>query len=79
MASRWFGLLLGVACMFGCATGTSQRRPDPPAPLPEIRSAPRATGMVWISGDWHWTGHDYEWIPGRWEAPPPTPPPAKPG
>jgi len=37
-----------------------ERRPPPPAPQ-----------ASWISGYWHWTGIQYAWIPGHWEAAPP--------
>jgi hypothetical protein len=46
----------------------------PPAPVREDRSpqptAPSAQS-VWVSGYWHWTGMQYAWIPGHWDAPPP--------
>ena len=43
----------------------------PPAPLPEVQSLAPAPGMVWVAGSWHWDGHDWAWIPGRWETRPP--------
>jgi hypothetical protein len=47
----------------------------PPAPVREERpaapSTPPSTPSVWVSGYWHWTGIQYAWIPGHWEAPPP--------
>jgi hypothetical protein len=43
----------------------------PPAPMQETRPAPAAAQSVWIAGYWHWTGMQYTWIPGHWEAGPP--------
>jgi len=41
----------------------------PPAPLAE-RERPPATspGSIWVAGYWHWSGMQYAWIPGHWEA-----------
>ncbi len=43
----------------------------PPATLAENPPAPPAPNAVWVGGYWHWTGMQYAWIPGRWEAAPP--------
>lgn len=43
----------------------------PPAVMREERPAPPGPRAVWVSGYWHWTGIQYAWIPGHWEAPPP--------
>ncbi len=43
----------------------------PPAPLHEDRSPAPAPLAAWIGGYWHWTGLEYAWIPGHWEAAPP--------
>lgn len=43
----------------------------PPAPVREERPAAPAPESVWVAGYWHWTGMQYAWIPGHWEAPPP--------
>src|SRR5579871_1343005 len=43
----------------------------PPAPLVEERPPPTHPLAVWIAGYWHWTGIQYAWIPGHWEATPP--------
>jgi len=59
-----------------CVAGAPDRPggvPEPPAPLPEIQSAPPTPGMVWVPGAWHWDGVTHVWLPGRWESPPPTP------
>lgn len=43
-------------------------RTGPPAPRQEIIVAapgPREQ-FVWDPGHWRWTGHDYDWVPGRW-------------
>jgi hypothetical protein len=43
----------------------------PPAPVHEERpAAPPNPQSSWVSGYWHWTGMQYAWIPGHWEAPP---------
>ena len=42
----------------------------PPAPVREERSAAPNPQSFWVSGYWHWTGMQYAWIPGHWEAPP---------
>jgi hypothetical protein len=74
------GLLAGLAlCLpapLACVAGAPDRPPglpEPPALLPEFRSAPPTPGMVWIPGAWHWDGIAYVWVPGRWESPPPIP------
>ena len=51
----------------GCAD-----RP-PLAPLPEFQYAMPAPGMIWVAGEWHFTGTGYVWIPGRWESAAPAP------
>jgi hypothetical protein len=44
----------------------------PPAPRLEAQRPPQPAGdAVWIEGYWHWTGMQYAWIPGHWEAPHP--------
>ncbi len=41
----------------------------PPAPRLEAQRPPQPSGdAVWIEGYWHWTGMQYAWIPGHWEA-----------
>ncbi len=67
--------LLALAVLLaGCVAGLGDVPPSaPPAPLPELRSLAPAPGMVWVAGSWHWDGHDWVWIPGRWETPPPVP------
>jgi hypothetical protein len=42
----------------------------PPAPVREERPAAPSAQAVWVGGYWHWTGIQYAWIPGHWEAPP---------
>jgi hypothetical protein len=59
-----------------CVASTPEppaRGEAPPAPLPELRSAAPAPGMIWVPGAWHHDGVQYVWIPGRWESPPPRP------
>jgi WXXGXW repeat (2 copies) len=43
----------------------------PPAPVREDRPPAPAQPSVWVNGYWHWTGMQYAWIPGHWDAPPP--------
>jgi hypothetical protein len=43
----------------------------PPAPINEERPVAPGPSAVWITGYWHWTGIQYAWIPGHWEASPP--------
>jgi hypothetical protein len=44
----------------------------PPAIVREERPPPPpAPHASWITGYWHWTGIQYAWIPGHWEAAPP--------
>lgn len=43
----------------------------PPPPRVEYAPPPPATGYVWITGFWNWTGGRHEWVPGRWEEPRP--------
>src|SRR4051812_2196724 len=43
----------------------------PPAPVREERPAAPSTGGTWVGGYWHWTGMQYAWIPGHWDAAPP--------
>jgi hypothetical protein len=42
----------------------------PPPPVREDRPPPPDPHASWIAGYWHWTGMQYAWIPGHWEAPP---------
>ena len=42
----------------------------PPAPIAEEPTAQPQPATVWITGYWHWTGIQYAWIPGHWEATP---------
>jgi hypothetical protein len=42
----------------------------PPAPIVEERTPQPRASTTWIVGYWHWTGIQYAWIPGHWEASP---------
>jgi hypothetical protein len=42
----------------------------PPAPIAEELTPQPHPASVWIAGYWHWTGIQYAWIPGHWEAAP---------
>jgi WXXGXW repeat (2 copies) len=43
----------------------------PPPPMRETRPAPPDAQAVWVAGYWHWSGMQYNWIPGHWENAPP--------
>jgi WXXGXW repeat (2 copies) len=43
----------------------------PPAVIREERPPQPAPLATWVAGYWHWTGLQYAWIPGHWEAAPP--------
>lgn len=70
-------LVAGAALAVGCvvnepeapARGVVVSGP-PPAPMREERPPPPDARAIWIAGYWHWTGIQYAWIPGHWEAPP---------
>jgi hypothetical protein len=82
--TRSAGLLAGGAALAGlamaaCVATTSGPPPrgilvggPPPAMIREERPAPPAPHATWVTGYWHWTGIQYAWIPGHWEAAPPT-------
>ncbi len=43
----------------------------PPAPMREEARPPAPSAQaIWVAGYWHWTGLQYAWIPGHWEAAP---------
>lgn len=42
----------------------------PPAPLQEVVPAAPQPGWVWVNGYWQWTGAEYVWVQGHWEAAP---------
>ena len=76
------GMAVGVASMgvalAGCVVNEAESPTrgvvvsgPPPAPVPEQRPAAPTPQSVWVSGYWHWTGIQYSWIPGHWDAPPP--------
>lgn len=39
---------------------------DPPPPKEEEPSFRPIEGAVWSAGYWHWDGHVWVWVPGRW-------------
>lgn len=41
----------------------------PPGALVEVRPVAPSPTHVWIPGYWHWQGHHYFWVVGRWSAP----------
>jgi hypothetical protein len=44
----------------------------PPAVIAEEPGPAPAGHAAWVAGYWHWTGIQYAWIPGHWDAAPPT-------
>jgi hypothetical protein len=42
----------------------------PPARLAETVPPAPAAGLIWVPGDWHWTGVQWAWLPGHWDQPP---------
>jgi hypothetical protein len=67
-------LVIGVAA---CVVNEPESPPrgvivsgPPPAPVREDRPAPPTPQSVWVAGYWHWTGMQYSWIPGHWDAAP---------
>ncbi|TKD13031.1 YXWGXW repeat-containing protein [Polyangium fumosum] len=71
--ARLLSLLLS-SFLAACVAGTPEtpaRGQGAPPPLPEVKTAPPAPGMLWIPGAWHDDGVQYVWIPGRWESPRP--------
>jgi hypothetical protein len=66
--------LLGATLLVATACGPTVTRvyvpSGPPAPVYEVRAVSPGPGYIWIEGYHHWTGHAYEWVPGRWERAP---------
>ncbi len=47
------------------------RAMEAPPPLPDYDQPPMPEdGYLWTPGYWHWSGHDYYWVPGTWVQPP---------
>ena len=68
----------GVTGVTGCVVNEAESPArgvvvsgPPPAPVREDRPAAPGPQAVWVGGYWHWTGIQYAWIPGHWDAPPP--------
>jgi hypothetical protein len=73
-----FSMIVGFAMAAGCVVNEPESPPrgvvvsgPPPAPVREERPPPPNAQALWVAGYWHWTGMQYAWIPGHWEAPPP--------
>lgn len=68
---------VGAACVVNEAESPARGvvvNGPPPAAVREDRAAaatPPSPQSVWVVGYWHWTGMQYAWIPGHWDAPPP--------
>jgi hypothetical protein len=60
-----------VTLAFGGVTGVTGCVVNEAAPVREDRPAAPGPQAVWVGGYWHWTGIQYAWIPGHWDAPPP--------
>lgn len=72
------GVVLALALVPACVVNEPEAPPrgvvvsgPPPAPVPEKPPPPPDPKSVWVAGYWHWTGMQYAWIPGHWDAPPP--------
>ncbi|MBE9604878.1 YXWGXW repeat-containing protein [Acetobacteraceae bacterium H6797] len=64
-------VLMGALGAIGAtvfASASFAQPPYPPMPPPrfEERPPPPNERLFWAAGHWHWNGHAYEWIPGRW-------------
>jgi hypothetical protein len=69
-AGMWIVAALAASCVIEAApvpVGVVVTGPPPP-PMEEQRPPPFAARSVWIAGYWHWSGMQYTWIPGHWEA-----------
>lgn len=73
--------LIVISMIVGLATGCVVNEAEspqrgvvvsgpPPAPVHEERPPAPNPQAIWVAGYWHWTGMQYAWIPGHWEAPP---------
>lgn len=65
------------ASVAGCVVNEPESPPrgvvvsgPPPPPVREEPPPPPNAQATWVAGYWHWTGMQYAWIPGHWEAPP---------
>jgi hypothetical protein len=69
----WAALLASSACVATAspppARGILVTGP-PPAVIVEERPPQPPVHATWVTGYWHWSGLQYVWIPGHWEAPP---------
>ena len=64
------GSLLLAAPACASPRGRVYVRVGPPAPIVEVRAVSPGPGYVWVAGYHRWGGARYEWVPGRWIAPP---------
>lgn len=77
MKTRWILIGAAMTAAAGCVVNEPESPPrgvvvsgPPPAPVHEDRPPPPGPAARWVAGYWHWTGMQYAWIPGHWEAPP---------
>lgn len=80
MGTRILSVAVTVAVLVlagGCVVNEPESPPrgvvvsgPPPAPVPENPPPAPNAQAVWVAGYWHWTGMQYAWIPGHWDAPP---------
>jgi hypothetical protein len=57
------GLVLFSALAVSAA---AQPRVGPPPPRIEAPTLQPSQNHIWITGNWKWTGINYEWVDGRW-------------
>lgn len=73
-----FIVVVGLCALTGACVVNEPEAPTrgvvvsgpPPAPMREERPPPPNANASYVAGYWHWTGMQYAWIPGHWEAPP---------
>lgn len=77
MQSGWIVVAMFLGLTTGCVVNEAEPPPrgvvvsgPPPALVHEERPPAPNPQAIWVTGYWHWTGMQYAWIPGHWEAPP---------
>jgi hypothetical protein len=67
-------MLVSSACVVTASVAPSRGilvSGPPPAVIREEPPPSPAPHATWVAGYWHWTGIQYAWIPGHWDAAPP--------
>ena len=70
---KWLAFAVGSFIALGAGVASAQGvvvQVRPPRAVVERRIPAPGANYVWIPGYQRWTGHTYEWVPGRWEVPP---------